>query len=514
MTGAASSNWSGGLYNFSSFSSNSLFFSLSHCFSYPPSPRSCTSESLKISLEKTPVAWSPCSILSMLSASFAPQNNYALSSTSSSSLDQQQQQQQQHTSSPSTCTSSPSTPRIWSRFLSNGTSAVIAAFCVAPWITIIDRSIVLSTNGSFPLSTALYDGFRTFLTHPGRFLKNRDFRIVWGLYSGTYIASNYTEIVCEDWLNIGTQLPKFLVTSIVNISLCVRKDVIFAQMFSKGKYNATNQRLNPSEPTTKTTTTTTTSRTATTNGSSKNNTNSQTTTNVGSEKSSSLLSSSRCVTPSSSRSFVTSGGFNKRFFTGGSSAATNSLVGGFPLTSTLLFTVRDCLTIFASFNAPQIIANDLERLALLSSASAGGEKKGSNREDTTSVVSSGSHQDEQLPDLGPLSSQTSTNNTVLLPTSLASWKLIQSVGANAERAMTSAQLLCPIAIQFLSTPLHLWALDIYNFPKHTGLDRTKLVLRKYVPSVTARIGRIGPAFGIGGILNNKLRARFDTLNES
>lgn len=69
-----------------------------------------------------------------------------------------------------------------------------------------------------------------------------------------------------------------------------------------------------------------------------------------------------------------------------------------------------------------------------------------------------------------------------------------------------AQLACPAAVQFLSTPVHLLGLDLYNRPGASTGQRITLVGREYFKSAIARIGRIGPAFGIGGIGNAGFRA--------
>lgn len=114
----------------------------------------------------------------------------------------------------------------------------------------------------------------------------------------------------------------------------------------------------------------------------------------------------------------------------------------FPKLSYLLFTIRDSLTIAASFTAPAYIASMLQNNSLVT-----------------------------------------TEKT-----------------ANA-----TAQLLCPAAIQFVSTPIHLLALDLYNRPNATIGLRSQLLGKEYLKSTVARIGRIGPAFGFGGIGNAYIR---------
>ncbi|KZM22978.1 uncharacterized protein EKO05_0011195 [Ascochyta rabiei] len=118
-----------------------------------------------------------------------------------------------------------------------------------------------------------------------------------------------------------------------------------------------------------------------------------------------------------------------------------------PLPTFALFTVRDCLTIFASFNLPPLLAPRLE-----------------------------SHMSDELR---------------------------KYVGA-----ASIAQFATPAAIQLVSTPLHLLGLDLYNRPhaRMRGPDgRVHQVVKNWAKSALARIGRIVPAFGVGGVVNMKVR---------
>lgn len=100
-------------------------------------------------------------------------------------------------------------------------------------------------------------------------------------------------------------------------------------------------------------------------------------------------------------------------------------------------------------------------------------------------------------------------------TILASFTLPKPIGKSIhERSSLSkqtseniAQLIVPCMIQFVSTPIHLYALDRYNRPEPsvTHYDRFVRIGQEYVKTVLARIARILPAFGIGGILNTYLR---------
>ncbi|KAK4248296.1 hypothetical protein C7999DRAFT_40442 [Corynascus novoguineensis] len=115
------------------------------------------------------------------------------------------------------------------------------------------------------------------------------------------------------------------------------------------------------------------------------------------------------------------------------------------LPSYLLFAARDCLTIFASFNVPPL--------------------------------------------LGPV--------------------LSRHVGDEVQRyvsGQTMAQFAAPAAVQLASTPIHLWGLDVYNRPAVTSWrDRWAVVSKNWAVSTAARICRIVPAFGVGGVVNFKVR---------
>jgi len=117
-----------------------------------------------------------------------------------------------------------------------------------------------------------------------------------------------------------------------------------------------------------------------------------------------------------------------------------------PLPSYALFTLRDCLTIFASFNLPPL--------------------------------------------LGPT--------------------LSKALPAQLEKSMsgqTIAQFVAPAAVQLVSTPMHLLGLDMYNRNGKgvTWAQRWEIVRKNWGVSAAARICRIVPAFGVGGVVNLKMR---------
>lgn len=121
-----------------------------------------------------------------------------------------------------------------------------------------------------------------------------------------------------------------------------------------------------------------------------------------------------------------------------------------PRLSYVLFAARDSLTIFASFNLPPLLAPHLAHL----------------------------------------------------PSTFS-----RHLDTESRRAHV-AQFLTPAAMQIFSTPIHLLGLDLFNRQGRLGMqERWRRVGRDWTVSALARMGRIVPAFGVGGVVNAGLRKR-------
>lgn len=69
-----------------------------------------------------------------------------------------------------------------------------------------------------------------------------------------------------------------------------------------------------------------------------------------------------------------------------------------------------------------------------------------------------------------------------------------------------AQLAIPASIQLISTPIHLFGLDLYNRPQAMPTkDRVARISRDWIGASLLRMCRIIPAFGIGGFVNTEGR---------
>ena len=73
--------------------------------------------------------------------------------------------------------------------------------------------------------------------------------------------------------------------------------------------------------------------------------------------------------------------------------------------------------------------------------------------------------------------------------------------------LTVAQFIAPALAQTVNTPLHLLGLDLYNRSSTMSFrDRLRKVRLDWPVTSLARICRVLPAFGIGVVVNNNLRA--------
>eukprot|EP01036_Dinobryon_divergens_P036621 gene36621-47731_t len=112
-------------------------------------------------------------------------------------------------------------------------AATLSALSVAPAITIIDKAIVANASGVEPLVPSIINGFKSFIFNTPYFLKQPSFIFICGVYSGTYIVANCIEAICER-SHQSSFFPKFIGSSITNVTLSVLKDKAFARMFGKG----------------------------------------------------------------------------------------------------------------------------------------------------------------------------------------------------------------------------------------------------------------------------------------
>ncbi|KAJ5631647.1 uncharacterized protein N7484_011747 [Penicillium longicatenatum] len=98
---------------------------------------------------------------------------------------------------------------------------------------------------------------------------------------------------------------------------------------------------------------------------------------------------------------------------------------------------------------------------------------------------------------------------------MVSANIPDSVASQEYLKILIAQLAIPASIQLVSTPIHLFGLDVYNRPQVLPMkDRISRISRDWIGASLLRMCRIIPAFGIGGFLNTEGRLYLhDQLDE-
>jgi hypothetical protein len=229
-------------------------------------------------------------------------------------------------------------------------SGIVSALTVAPAVSIVDKAIVSNASGRQALVPSLLDGVKTLFSRPVFFFRQPSFLLIWGVYSGTYIAANTIDATCER-AEQSAVVPKFIGSSATNVTLSMAKDVAFVRLFGQGVPRPV------------------------------------------------------------------------------------------PALSYGLFATRDTGTVLASFTLPDTVSNGMQ----------------------------------------------------------------ESMGASKAFSDTSAQLFTPCAMQMISSPLHLLGLDLYNRPEASSAKRVSFIKQEYLKTSLARIARIFPAFGVGGVVNKSIR---------
>lgn len=82
--------------------------------------------------------------------------------------------------------------------------------------------------------------------------------------------------------------------------------------------------------------------------------------------------------------------------------------------------------------------------------------------------------------------------------------IVRSGKMDEKAAKDAAQIISPMGMQFICTPIHLLALNTFNAPMATVGERAKSIGALLPQSTLARMGRFCCAYGIGGLLNTHL----------
>lgn len=108
-----------------------------------------------------------------------------------------------------------------------------SSLVVAPFMTIIDSSIIKSQLNKIEFKKAIIETSSDYLNKKNSFVK--PFGIMFFVYSSTYSTANLVEYYCKK-NNIDYKIPTILATSLVNVCTIAYKDKEYSKIFNNG-YN-------------------------------------------------------------------------------------------------------------------------------------------------------------------------------------------------------------------------------------------------------------------------------------
>ncbi|KAJ3278593.1 hypothetical protein HDU79_001436, partial [Rhizoclosmatium sp. JEL0117] len=106
-----------------------------------------------------------------------------------------------------------------------------ASLLVSPAVAIIDKAIVTNASGKESFSQGLKSMTTLLLSRPHQFIRQPYFFPVFCIFGGTYAVANSVETICVH-SDIRPTLPKFLISSGVNVALNGWKDSLFTRWYA------------------------------------------------------------------------------------------------------------------------------------------------------------------------------------------------------------------------------------------------------------------------------------------
>lgn len=126
--------------------------------------------------------------------------------------------------------------------------AVGVTFCVAPFITVVDKAIVQRAAGSHTMLASAAESLKGMAKNPVAYIKSPFFLMMWGVYAATYATANSLKTIVEHQehyrktdeesrhkqstdTNAYGKMGVFLGTTLVNSATSLLKDKAYAKMF-------------------------------------------------------------------------------------------------------------------------------------------------------------------------------------------------------------------------------------------------------------------------------------------
>ncbi|KAJ3237085.1 hypothetical protein HDU81_009965 [Chytriomyces hyalinus] len=125
----------------------------------------------------------------------------------------------------------PDRPSLTACLTSDVVAGLSTSLLVAPVVAIIDKSIISSASGRSSMMHSLADGFLSLARNPVRYVGKRSVLAVYAIFAGTYVTNNVVETICLHE-HVPPTLPKFLLSSAVNVTICAWKDALYTKWYA------------------------------------------------------------------------------------------------------------------------------------------------------------------------------------------------------------------------------------------------------------------------------------------
>jgi hypothetical protein len=122
--------------------------------------------------------------------------------------------------------------------VSNIAAGLFGPLFVAPFVAIVDGSIINSVNGDkTPVLEGIKNGYKELFRHPIRYVRREWFicSLCWMVYAGTYAATNNARSYAEAhrFTAASSDALKFGVSLAVNVGLTQVKDILLVKEFAR-----------------------------------------------------------------------------------------------------------------------------------------------------------------------------------------------------------------------------------------------------------------------------------------
>jgi hypothetical protein len=117
------------------------------------------------------------------------------------------------------------------RRLQNDTiSAICSGLLVTPMLTPVDVAVVQAQSGAAKIFPAFLGQLRKMFLTPHKYVIDKPFLWVFGVYGPTYIMNNTIDSLCKIY-NIDDVIPKLTGITAVNMTMSILKDAALAKYF-------------------------------------------------------------------------------------------------------------------------------------------------------------------------------------------------------------------------------------------------------------------------------------------